>query len=68
VPILPSASGPVVAPLAIPVVASQAAPSGPSARRPSGEFDAIERDFFARESEIYQTEAAEAFDDLDRKR
>jgi ribonuclease E len=33
--------------------------------RPSSEFDALERDFFAREADLYKQENAETFDDLD---
>jgi hypothetical protein len=39
--------------------------SGPKNRRPSGEFDALKRDFFAREADLYKEDAAGAFDDLD---
>ncbi len=34
-------------------------------RRASGEFDALEAEFFARESDLYKKEAVENFDDLD---
>ena len=34
-------------------------------RRASGEFNALEADFFARESDLYQQEPTESFDDLD---
>jgi hypothetical protein len=34
-------------------------------RRASGEFNALEADFFARESDLYQQEPTESFEDLD---
>jgi hypothetical protein len=37
----------------------------PAGRRASGEFNALEADFFARESDLYHHEPAESFDDLD---
>ncbi len=48
------------------LAAEQAAP-GARRRGPSTEFDAIEADFFARESDLYKTEI-DTFDDLDRGR
>ena len=43
-------------------------PGEPGAgRRASGEFNALEADFFARESDLYHSEPAESFDDLDPK-
>jgi hypothetical protein len=40
-------------------------PSGRPDRRASGEFDALESEFFARESDLYKKEPVENFDDLD---
>jgi hypothetical protein len=47
-------------------------PPGPSKggpRRPSSEFDALERDFFAREADLYkeETNTGETFEDVERK-
>jgi hypothetical protein len=39
--------------------------AGKRPQRPSSEFDALERDFFAREADLYKQEHAESFDDLD---
>jgi ActR/RegA family two-component response regulator len=39
--------------------------AGKRALRPSSEFDALERDFFAREADLYKQEHPESFDDLD---
>jgi hypothetical protein len=52
----------------VPVPASGSQPTiagGPRnpQRRPSSEFDALERDFFAREADLYQEETGEVFDD-----
>jgi hypothetical protein len=40
-------------------------PTGRPDRRASGEFDALESEFFARESDLYKKEPVENFDDLD---
>jgi hypothetical protein len=53
---------------AAPVAPSDPVPSPaerPHDRRASAEFDALESDFFARESELYKKEALESFEDLD---
>jgi hypothetical protein len=42
--------------------------AGKRALRPSSEFDALERDFFAREADLYKQEHPESFDDLDHGR
>jgi ActR/RegA family two-component response regulator len=48
---------------------AHAAPEpGKRALRPSSEFDALERDFFAREADLYKQEHPETFDDLDHGR
>jgi len=39
--------------------------AGKRALRPSSEFDALERDFFDREADLYKQEHPESFDDLD---
>jgi hypothetical protein len=40
----------------------------PVPRRPSAEFDAVEADFFARESEIFERPDFENYEDSDGKR
>jgi hypothetical protein len=80
VPLSPVAAGTLGAP---PPAASGAASTGTpprsptpapgtpgdpvAGRRASGEFNALEADFFARESDLYHSEPAESFDDLDPK-
>jgi CheY-like chemotaxis protein len=71
---------PVAAHGAHPAAASKPAPAGRTppprsptpvpgdpvaGRRASGEFNALEADFFARESDLYQQEPTESFEDLD---
>jgi hypothetical protein len=36
-------------------------------RRPSSEFNAVERDFFDREADLYKEEPTESFEDIGRK-
>lgn len=60
--------GPVAALLTpSPVAPPPTAPLAPtrSAQKAAGEFNDLEHDFFAREADIYKSEAAETFDDLD---
>jgi hypothetical protein len=63
---------PAPAPPPAPPVAAEAQPSQPHAaepgrgrHRPSSEFDALERDFFAREADLYKQDHPESFDDLE---
>jgi hypothetical protein len=76
VPLSPVAAHPASPPAAAPAGPSNNAaapprsptpPPGevPAGRRASGEFNALEADFFARESDLYHHEPAESFDDLD---
>jgi CheY-like chemotaxis protein len=64
----PAAGAPV--PQAIAASGSQPTiPGGPRnpQRRPSSEFDALERDFFAREADLYKEETGEVHEDDGRK-
>jgi hypothetical protein len=59
---------PAVAPISVPV-AEQPTPSHPAApasgRQQSGHFSPIEKDFFAREADLYKDDGSESFADLD---
>jgi hypothetical protein len=59
---------PAVAPISVPV-AAQPTPSHPAApasgRQQSGHFSPIEKDFFAREADLYKDDGSESFADLD---
>jgi hypothetical protein len=59
---------PAVAPISVPVAdhptPSQTATSG-SGRQQSGHFSPIEKDFFAREADLYKDDGSESFADLD---
>jgi hypothetical protein len=59
---------PAVAPISVPV-AEQPTPNHPAApasgRQQSGHFSPIEKDFFAREADLYKDDGSESFADLD---
>jgi hypothetical protein len=46
-------------------VSTVSAAEGPAGRRASSEFDAVEKDFFEREAELYAPEAVEEGEDSD---
>lgn len=64
-PVVAAAPAPLPAPgAAVPVVAKDK-DSKFTKHRPSTEFDLLEADFFAREAELYKSEKADNFDDLE---
>jgi CheY-like chemotaxis protein len=78
-PLPQTVTSPITADLHVPVVRNvqgtapsgsqpPEGPGGRSLRGPPGEFDALERDFFAREADLYKQEPQDKFDDLDRRK
>ncbi len=64
-PVVAAAPAPLPAPGAATPVVAKDKDSKFTKRRPSIEFDPLEADFFAREAELYKSEKADNFDDLE---